>query len=224
MESTAAISRVLTLAGVVSLLLATSCKAQADKEGRLRAYMESPPFVAPMGYEDITNPQIGYTHSPGGIEGGQFLLVKENDFRSANESSPKPIDFRKISFYDSSQPALAPGFRPEAATCKYGLRKPGQWNCLIFRGTEDAQKYFKSVDRSPVPYVVCLDCKPRAVPMLSRICPGVYTSSLDRSSDWKDPTIPGPVFTKGMCTFALPWWRTDSGIKLGIKKFGDYIE
>ena len=224
MHSTAIISRIFTLAVVAPILFATSCRAQASKEEKLHSYMESTPFLAPMGYDDVTNPQIGYTHSPAGIEGGQFLFINANDFRSANESSPKPLAFRKISFYDSSQLEIAPGFKPEAAGCKYGLRKTRQWNCLIFRRSEDAQKYFKSGDRSPVPYVVCLKCKPIPVPMLSRICPGVYSSSLSKSDNWEDPTIPGPIFTKGMCTFKLPWWRTSDGIKLGIKKFGDKIK
>lgn len=223
MNSKLSASLALGLAGLLSLMTTTSCRAQASKEENLRSYMESTPFVAPMGYEDHTDPQIGYTHSPGGIDGGEFLFVKAGDYRSADHSSPKQIGFKKVSFYGGSQPDLVPGFQPKVAACKYGLRKPGQWNCLLFQSTKDAQTYFKSNDKSQAPYVVCLNCKPRPVPMLSRICPGVYSSSIDKASDWRDPTIPGPVFTKGMCTFKLPWWRTADGIKLGIGKYGGKI-
>lgn len=224
MKSKPSHSLAVALAGLLSLVAASSCGAQTSKEEKLRSYMESTPFVAPMGYEDYTDPQIGYTHSPGGIDGGSFLLVNAGDYKSADQSSPKPIEFKKVSFYGASQPDLAPGFKPRAAACKYGLKKPGQWNCLIFQSTADAQEYFKSNEKTGVSYVVCLDCRPRPLPMLSRICPGVYRGSLDKSSDWQDPTIPGPVLTKGMCAFALPWWRTEGGIKLGIKEYGGKIE
>ncbi len=224
MKSTLSSSLVITLASLASLLLAASCNAQSSKEEKLRSYMESTPLLAPMGYQDYTEPQVGYIHIPGGIEGGEFLYVKPGDFKSTDRSSPRPIGFKKLSFYKASQPDLVPGFKPRGAACTYGRQKPGQWNCLLFRSTEDAQTYFKSNDKSQAPYVVCLNCKPRPVPMLSRICPGVYSSSLSKADNWEDPTIPGPVFTKGMCTFKLPWWRTSDGIKLGIKKFGDKIK
>lgn len=223
MNSTLSSSFAIALASLTSFFLAASCRAQPSKDEKLRSYMESTPFLAPMGYQDYTDPQEGYTHSPGGIEGGEFLYIKSGDYKSTDQSSPRPIGFKKVSFYGDSQPELVPGFKPRAAACKYGLRKPGHWICLIFKTVEDAQRYFKSHDRSPVPYVVCLNCKPRPVPMLSRICPGVYSSSLDKATDWEDPTIPGPVFTKGKCTFNLPWWRTPVGIKLGIKKYGRMI-
>jgi hypothetical protein len=224
MKSTAVSSLVITLASLTSLLMAASCRAQPSKAEKLRSYMESTPFLAPMGYQDYTDPQVGYTHIPGGVEGGKLLYVKPGDFKSTDQSSPRPIGFKKVSFYEASQPDLVPGFKPRVAACTYGRQQQGQWNCLLFRNTEDAQSYFKGYDKSPAPYVVCLNCKPRPVPMLSRICPGVYSSSLDKADNWEDPTIPGPVFTKGMCTFKLPWWRTSDGIKLGIKKFGDKIK
>lgn len=223
MKSTLSSSRAAALAALLSLTIVTSCRAQPSKEEKLRAYMESTPFVAPMGYEDYTDPQIGYTHSPAGIDGGDFLFVKAGDYRTADQSSPRPIAFRKVSFYGSAQPDLVPGFKPKVAACTYGLRKPGQWTCLLFQSTRDAQSYFKSTEKSPAPYVVCLDCKPRPVPMLNRICPGVYRSSLDITSNWQDPTIPGPVLTNGRCSFKLPWWRTAEGIQLGIMKYGGKI-
>lgn len=218
MNSTPLSSLAIALA---SLLTTASCTAQPRKEEKLRSYMESTPFIAPMGDQDYTDPQVGYTHSPGGIEGGEFLYVKSGDFKATDKSAPRPINFKKVSFYGDSQPDLVPGFKPRTAACKYGLRRPGQWSCLLFKNTEDAQIYFRSDDKSPIPYVICLNCKPHPVASLSRICPGVYSSSLEKASDWKDPTIPGPVFTKGMCTFKLPWWLTSEGIKLGTKKYGD---
>jgi hypothetical protein len=224
MNSTLSSSLTITLASMAILLVAASCRSQPSAEEKLRSFMESTPFMAPMGYQDITDPQVGYTHSPGGIEGGEFLFVESGDFKSTDQSSPIPIGFRKVSFYGDSQPYLVPGFRPRAAACKYGLRKPGQWSCLLFKSAEDAQRYFESNDKSPVSFVVCQHCKPRPVPMLSRVCPGVYSSSLDKASDWEDPTIPGPVFAKGICNFKLPWWRTPEGIQLGIKKYGDKIK
>jgi hypothetical protein len=158
--------------------LAASCKAQPSKEEKLRSYMESTPLFAPMGYQDYTEPQVGYIHIPGGIEGGEFLYFKPGDFKSTDQSSPRPIGFKKVSLYEASQPDLVPGFKPRAAACTYGRQKPRQWNCLLFRSTVDAQTYFKSYDKTSAQYVVCLNCKPRPVPMLSRICPGVYSSAL----------------------------------------------
>ncbi len=96
MKSKPSHSLAVALAGLLSLVAASSCGAQTSKEEKLRSYMESTPFVAPMGYEDYTDPQIGYTHSPGGIDGGSFLLVNAGDYKSADQSSPKPIEFKKL--------------------------------------------------------------------------------------------------------------------------------
>jgi hypothetical protein len=73
MKSTLSSSLAITLANLVSLLMAASCRAQPSKEEELRSFMESTPFVALMGYQNYTNLQVGYTQSPGGIEGGEFL-------------------------------------------------------------------------------------------------------------------------------------------------------
>jgi hypothetical protein len=72
MKSTLSSSLAITLANLVSLLMAASCRAQPSKE-ELRSFMESTSFVALMGYQNYTNLQVGYTQSPGGIEGGDFL-------------------------------------------------------------------------------------------------------------------------------------------------------
>jgi len=39
-----------------------------------------------MGYQDYTEPQVGYIHTLGGIEGGEYLYVKPGDFKSTGQS------------------------------------------------------------------------------------------------------------------------------------------
>ena len=111
------------------------------------------------------------------------------------------------------------------AFCSFGQKDKDKWVCLIFRSAEDARSYvMNDSEVYPVQFVACIDCKPKPMIALSRLCPGIYRSFLDTSKNWDDPSLPGPKFNKeGGCSFDKPWWQTEKGISLGIEKFGDQI-
>ena len=201
------------------MLSACSKDKLTDRE-KLFISMENAPFVAPMGDEDYSDPQVGYKHMPFYIKGGNYLYLNSGDWIDADRSSPKPIEFVELDFTDPEGIELHQGFRPKTAMCLYGKLEKNQWSCLIFESSEDVSLYLQSNERSPVAYIACLDCDPRPLTGLMRMCPGVYMHWTGPQYNWEDPSMPGPKYDEnGSCTYDVPWWRTKKGIELGLEKY-----
>ena len=202
-----------------------ACGQQLSKAEKLKLSLEATPPLAPLASEDISDPQMGYYHQTIGITGGNYIHVKTGDSRMKQPDPSRNLQFVPINFYDDEQPEIIPGFKPGMAYCDYGKKEKGQWVCLIFRSGDDAKSYVRNESTvQPVQMIACLDCKPRPMVGLTRICPGLYSDWLDSSNSWQDPMIPGPKFNEeGGCSFDKPWWQTEAGIRLGVEKYGKDI-
>lgn len=193
-------------------------------EEKIVAMMEHH-FIAPMAYEDIEEPQSGYYHQPGAIEGGDLSYFEAGSSRVISESTPiQKVEYKyKIILSGSQNEELVPGFSPGFGMCVFGTWGDETWSCGLFRSKEDAKKYKQSYRKSPVPFIVCRNCKPKPIPLYSRLCPGVYSSLL--GEEWVDPAMPAEIFNdKGYCTFNKPWWTTEEGMRLGVEKWGDKLQ
>ena len=210
---------------LLALIGVVGCGQEISNEDKLRLTLEAAPPLAPLAHEDISDPQIGYYHQTIGITGGNYIHVKAGDSRLKQPKTFQNLKFVPINFYDDEQPELVTGFKPTLAFCSFGKKDKDKWVCLIFRSDEDAKSYvMNNSDVFPVPFVACIDCKPKPMIALSRLCPGIYSSFLDTSKNWDDPSLPGPKFNEeGGCSFDKPWWQTEEGIRLGLEKFGDQI-
>ncbi len=199
--------------------------APKTPEEKVIAMMQTPPFIAPMGSEDITEPQSGYFHQPASIDGGELLYFKSGSSKAVGKSTPAKVEFKnKILLLGEDQDELVPGFKPGFAMCSFDGWDNKTWTCGIFQSSEDAEKYTKSYETSPVPSVICKDCKPTAIPGWTRSCPGYYVSWLN-GKQWEDKLMPAEKFNdEGNCTFDKPWWMTKEGLKLGVEKWGEKLK
>ena len=212
----------ITLLAITSVV---SCRQQLTNAEKLRTLLEAAPPLAPLANDDISDPQGGYYHQTVAITGGDYIHIKPGDSRLKEPDPSRSLKFVPINFFSDEQAELFSGFTPGMSFCDYGSKVKDQWVCLIFASGEDAKAYIKNESEIyTVPFVACLNCKPKPMVALSRICPGIYISYLDPSDNWEDPTRPGPKFNKeGNCYFDKPWWQTEEGIRMGLEKHSQFF-
>ena len=174
-----------------------------------------PSMLAPMGLEDLEDPQKGYYHMPIGINNGNFFFAK----KGSSAKTVRKIDFQKLNFW-SDPIEIEPGFKPSTSFCTFneesykyaGEYFPAKsWTCGIFRSNEELIKSLKSKNPRdwPVDFIICNDCEPKADKTLSRICPGMYSSWRDPKRNWIDQAMPGypkPFNDEGSCIHKKPWF------------------
>ena len=208
-----------------ALIGVVGCGQQLSKAEKLRLSLEAAPPLAPLATEDISDPQMGYYHQTIGITGGDYIHVKTGDSKFKQPDLSQNLQFVPINFFDDEQPEIISGFKPGMAFCNYGQKDKGHWVCMIFRSGDDAKSYVMNESEVySVPFIACLDCKPKPMIALTRLCPGIYSGWLRSSDSWEDPMMPGPKFNEeGGCSFDKPWWQTEEGIRLGGEKYGKDI-
>ena len=198
----------------ISVVFLASCKIGTSSLPSAKEVAENPP-IAPLGHRDISDPQDGYFHAPSGVQSGDFYFAKGGSSREKNLQRLQSPS--RISFYEKDRVnGLAIGY----GFCSYNERNaqvsliqvPSEsWICFLFKDQSDAQAGYLAAKAPlwPVDTVVCINCAPRPVGFLDRLCPGYYQSWLSPET-WKDPTYPGDI-TKfaddGNCVYNKPWFR-----------------